>query len=347
MQNDFVIISGPCSVESEGQVFETAKQLKEFVDPDYFRAGLWKPRTRPESFEGIGIKGIEWLQKIEKEFSLKVLIEVGCASHVDTILKNDFSAYWIGARTVSNPFSVKEIIEATGKKNIDIFIKNPIFPDIDLWTGVIERYLNSGFKNIFAVHRGFFPYEKTHLRNLPMWEIPIELSRRFPELKIICDPSHIAGSTKYIQEISQQAINLNMNGLMIEAHHNPEAALSDKKQQIKPVELKKILNNLSFKTNNYNNINYEKSLNKLRTEIDNIDYKIIDLLSKRFGITDEIGKLKKELNITTLQIDRWKTIVDLRLKYANSFGLSDKFVAKILELIHKESIKRQDDIINN
>lgn len=347
MKSDFILMSGPCSVESEEQVFNTAKQLKELVDPNYFRAGLWKPRTRPGSFEGVGMQGIPWLKRIQSELKLSIVVEVGCANHVETILKNSINAYWIGARTVSNPFSVQEIINSTDNKEIDIFIKNPVFPDVELWTGVIERYLNAGFKHIFAIHRGFYPYEKTILRNIPMWEIPIELSRRFPEIKIICDPSHISGKVEYIQEISQQAINLNMSGLMIESHENPQCALSDKNQQITPKRLKEILSELNFKSENSNNISYELNLEKIRKKVDIVDYKLIDILENRFNLTDEIGKLKKEHNITTLQLERWKSIVESRLKYSEKHNLSKDFLLKTLELIHKESIDRQNKIIND
>lgn len=347
MHNDFIIISGPCGVESEEQVFETAKKLKESVQPDYFRAGLWKPRTRPGSFEGIGERGIPWLLRVKNELGLSIITEVGCSKHVESVLANGIKAYWIGARTVSNPFSIQEIIEATYDNDIDVFIKNPIFPDIELWTGVIERYLNAGFKNIYAVHRGFYPYKETHLRNIPIWEIPIELVRRFPEIKMICDPSHIAGSTKYIQEISQHAINLNMDGLMIESHINPECALSDKKQQLTPDALEEILSKLIFKSRNTNDLDYEQKLFKIRNEIDIIDNELVDILKLRFDLTDKIGELKKEYNITTLQLERWKNIVETRLKYAGSYGITKDFVLKLFELIHEESINRQNNIINN
>jgi chorismate mutase len=341
-----MIISGPCSVESKEQVMTTAKQLKDLVNPNYFRAGIWKPRTRPDSFEGIGSKGIPWLKEIRDNFNIPVITEVGCAKHVELILKNDINAYWVGARTVTNPFSVQEIINATHKKDIEIFIKNPVFPDIELWTGAIERYLNAGFKNIYAIHRGFYPYEKTYLRNIPMWEIPIELARRFPHLEIICDPSHIAGNTKYIKEIAQQAINLNMAGLMVETHYDPQNALSDKNQQLKPLELKELLNNLNFKKTNTDNLNYEQELKSFRDKIDSNDYKLIEILQNRFTLSDEIGKLKKKHNITTLQLDRWKEIVESRLKRAENSNISKDFLLKILQLIHEESIRRQNNIIN-
>ena len=347
MKNNFIIIAGPCSVETEEQIYNTAKQLKELVNPSYFRAALWKPRTRPGNFEGIGTKGLSWITTIQQELNMNVITEVGNPKHVETILKNQIKAYWLGARTVSNPFSVQEIIEATDNKNINIFIKNPLFPDVELWAGVIERYFNAGFNNVFAVHRGFFPYQKTYLRNIPMWEVPIELARRYPQLKIICDPSHIAGNPDFIKEISQQAINLNMNGLMVEVHHNPQIALSDKNQQITPIQLKNILSELKFKSNNTSNPDYDEIIQNLRQEIDKIDYKLIDELAKRFIISDKIGELKRIHNTTILQLDRWKSILETRIQHSQSHNISKDFILKIFEQIHEESINRQNKIQSN
>ena len=341
MKNKFLLIAGPCSAESLEQVFNTAKDLKEQINPDYFRASLWKPRTRPKCFEGIGEKGIGWLTTIQNELNIPVITEVGNSKHVEIVLKNQIKAYWLGARTVSNPFSVQEIIDATDDKNINIFIKNPLYPDIDLWSGVIERYFNAGFKNIFAVHRGFFPYQKTHLRNMPMWEIAIELARRFPELQILCDPSHIAGNAMFVKDIAQHAINLNMNGLMIEVHNNPQKALTDRNQQITPVQLRQILSELKFKSAKTNSLDYEEALQKLRDDIDAIDYKIIQELANRFSISDKIGELKKTHNITILQLDRWKNILESRIDFSNNLNISKDFILKFLEQIHEESIKRQ------
>jgi chorismate mutase len=344
MCKDFLIIAGPCSGESEEQLFTTAKELKEQVAPDYFRAGIWKPRTRPGSFEGIGNKGLKWLEEIQKEFNIKALTEAGSKEHVELLQKNHINSFWIGARTVANPFSVQQIAEAAANSDMTIFVKNPIHPDIELWTGAIERFLYLGIKNVFAIHRGFYPYEKTHLRNVPRWEIPIELARRFPDIKIICDPSHIAGNTKYIAEISQRAIDLNMCGLMIESHFNPEIALSDKRQQVKPAELKNIINSLVFRKNRDFDDLFKSHLSELREKIDVIDYQLIDMLEHRFKLVDEIGKLKKSQNITILQLERWKTIVESRLNYANTDNISRDFLLKILQMIHKESIQRQNDI---
>ncbi|MDR2836669.1 MAG: chorismate mutase [Bacteroidales bacterium] len=339
-----ILICGPCAAESEFQLFETAKLIKQLINPDFFRAGLWKPRTNPHTFEGLGKSGVFLLKKIETTFEMPVITEVACAKHIEIIENQNFSAYWIGARTVSNPFSIKEIIEATKNKNTKIFIKNPIFPDIDLWTGIIERFLIEGFENIIPVHRGFYPYEKTKLRNVPLWEIPIELKRRFPNLKIICDPSHITGDSNYIEEISQQAINLNFDGLMIESHFNPKIALSDNNQQVTPNQLSQIIENLNPKNTFTDNQGFNMKIENLRKQIDDVDYQIIEKLINRFNLTDEIGKLKKNNSVSTLQIDRWNAILNSRTKYIENEKLREDFLIKFLNLIHDESIRRQNEI---
>jgi chorismate mutase len=346
MCKDFTIIAGPCSAESQEQVLLTAKKLSQTLKPDYFRAGVWKPRTRPGSFEGVGTKALTWLNKVQTEFGIKAITEAGSANHVEKILKNELKAFWVGARTVANPFSVQEIVSACDKKDIEVFVKNPIHPDIELWMGAIERFLVAGVKNVYAIHRGFYPYEKTHLRNIPRWEIPIELARRLPEVKIICDPSHIAGKPEYIKEISQRAINLNMCGLMVETHYNPKIALSDKEQQITPENLAKIISELNFRKTFTDNSEYQNSLNDLREKIDAIDFQLIDMLEHRFKLVDEIGNLKKDNNITILQLERWKSIIESRLNYANQDNISKDFLLKVLQMIHKESILRQNKIFD-
>jgi len=344
MCKEFTLVAGPCSVESLEQVIHTAKELKDKLSPDFFRAGVWKPRTRPGSFEGVGEIGLEWLQIVQQDFGLKVITEAGSADHIDKLARYDINSFWIGARTVANPFSVQEISNALKNADVNVFIKNPIHPDIELWIGAIERFINAGVKNVFAIHRGFYPYEKTHLRNVPRWEIPIELARRFPELKIICDPSHIAGDTKYIADISQKAIDLNMCGLMVESHYQPEKALSDKNQQLTPQQLKNIIDSLVFRSDKTSDDEYKNLLAGLRDKIDVIDYQLIDMLEHRFKLVDEIGGLKKSHNVTILQLERWKTIVESRLNYANADNISREFLLKILQMIHKESIQRQNEI---
>ena len=343
MAKQLMLICGPCSAESEEQVLETARQLKELVAPDYFRAGIWKPRTRPNSFEGVGEKGLAWLQRVQDEFSIPVITEVANANHIEKIAKYGLKAFWIGARTVANPFSVQEIAEAAKDGNFNVFVKNPTNPDIDLWCGAIERFKNLGFDNITAVSRGFYPFSETKLRNLPCWDIPIELARRMPDLKIICDPSHIAGDTKYIAEIAQQAINLNMAGLMIESHCCPCNALSDKRQQLSPEEVKQLVSNLKIKYSSSNDRNFEIEMEMLRNKIDVLDYQLLDILKQRFAITNEIGEIKKSHNVAVLQIDRWKKVLESRSEYAERIGLSRELISALFSEIHKESIKEQSD----
>ena len=341
MADSLMLICGPCSAESEEQTIETARQLKELVAPDYFRAGIWKPRTRPDSFEGVGEKGLAWLKRVQEEVNMPVITEVANASHIEKIAKYGFKAFWIGARTVSNPFSVQEIAEAAKGNDFKVFIKNPTNPDIDLWCGAIERFQKLGFDDIIAVSRGFYPFAETKLRNLPCWEIPIELARRMPDIRIICDPSHIAGNTNYIAEIAQQAINLNMSGLMIESHCCPSKALSDKNQQLTPVEVKKLIGSLKMKSSAIDDRNLEMELESLRSKIDVLDYQLIDILKQRFAITNEIGEIKKSHNVAVLQIDRWKKVLESRSEYAERLGLSHELIAALFSEIHKESIREQ------
>ncbi len=336
-----MLICGPCSAESEEQVLETARELKKLVAPDYFRAGIWKPRTRPDSFEGVGETGLAWMKRVQDELSIPVITEVANASHVEKIAKYGFKAFWIGARTVANPFSVQEIANAAKGFDFKIFVKNPTNPDIDLWCGAIERFQKLGFEDIVAVSRGFYPFAETKLRNLPCWEIPIELARRMPELKIICDPSHIAGDTRYIAEIAQQALNLSMAGLMIESHCCPQNALSDPNQQLTPAEVKNLIGSLKIKKSAIDDHNFEMELETLRSKIDVLDYQLIDILKQRFAITNEIGEIKKSHNVAVLQIDRWKKVLESRSKYAENIGLSRELITALFSEIHKESIKEQ------
>jgi len=341
MANRPMLICGPCSAESEEQILATAQQLKELVNPDYFRAGIWKPRTHPDSFEGIGEKGLAWMKRVHDELKIPVITEVANANHVEKIAEYGFDAFWIGARTVANPFSVQEIAEAAKGSRFKVLVKNPTNPDIDLWCGAIERFKKIGIDDIIAVSRGFYPFSETKLRNMPCWEIPIELARRMPDIKIICDPSHIAGATKYIAEISQQALNLNMAGLMIESHFNPQQALSDSKQQLTPAEVKDLIDNLKIKSSAIVDRNFEIELEMLRSKIDILDYQLIDILKQRFAITNEIGHIKKSHNVTILQIDRWKKVLESRSEYAEKIGISQELIATLFSEIHKESIKEQ------
>ncbi len=346
MPNKFILIAGPCSLESEEQAFKTAEKLVELVKPDYFRAGIWKPRTRPGNFEGIGKKGLKILSEIGEKFNIKPITEAGSAAHVNEISRYNLKSFWIGARTVANPFSVQEIAETVKNTDFTVFIKNPVYPDIELWCGAVERFLNAGISNIYAVHRGFYPFEKTKLRNIPRWEIPIELARRLPGIKIICDPSHIAGKKEFIREISQKAIDLNMSGLMIESHINPKKALSDSEQQLTPDELAILIKELKYRKNEQEDILFLQTLENLREKIDVIDFQMIDMLEHRFKLVDEIGELKRDNNVVILQLERWKKIIESRLNYANEANVSREFLLKILQLIHKESIQRQNNIMN-
>jgi len=335
-----VIIAGPCSAESESQLLKTAIELSKNKNIKIFRAGVWKPRTRPGSFEGAGSKALKWLEKVKETTGLKIAVEVATPEHIKECEQHGIDIFWIGARTTSNPFSVQQIAENIQNTYTPILIKNPINPDIELWTGAIERLLSAGINKIAAVHRGFYPFEKTTLRNIPKWEIPIELMIRFPELSVICDPSHISGNTKYIKEISQKAFDLSFNGLMIESHCCPKEALSDKKQQLEPFELFNLLNELQYRKDKLTNgeINI---LESYRSKIDSIDFQLLELLSQRMNIVEEIGEYKSHNNLSILQLRRWKHIIESRLEYGNKLNLDSVFIKNILKIIHDESIKKQ------
>lgn len=336
-----LMVAGPCSAESPEQLLNTAMQLKEAGIVDYFRAGIWKPRTRPGGFEGAGNKALQWLKDVKQVTGLKVAVEVATPVHLEECLKNDIDMVWIGARTGVNPFSVDEIAKALKGVNIPVMIKNPVNPDINLWAGVIERIINAGISEIYAVHRGFNTYEKSAFRNAPLWEIPIELKRRMPNLPVICDPSHIAGSRELISQICQQAIDLDMNGFMIETHYQPDKALTDSKQQITPAALIDLWSKLEFKTQFAKHKSKTEKIESLRKEIDEIDYQIINMLAQRMDVVKEIGQLKKQEKITILQIKRWNNIFEDRLNLGFKLGIDRDFLKKLLEALHQESIKIQ------
>jgi len=344
---DKILICGPCSAESQEQVLQTAFALSKRIELTYFRAGVWKPRTRPGSFEGAGITALKWLQEVSNQTGINVITEVATPDHVKAILKYGFKAVWIGARTTSNPFSVQEIADELRGTNIEVFVKNPVNPDIELWQGALERFIKAGTNRIHAIHRGFYPFEKTKLRNIPKWEIPIELKRRMPDIKVICDPSHIAGSIDFIEEIAQKAMDLNMDGLMIESHIDPENALSDSKQQLEPRALSDMLNNLVVRCEKFENEVFIKQIEQLRDQIDSIDQQMIELLSQRMGIVEEIGKYKQENNVSILQLRRWQQIIESRIEQGQKLGLSEDFIRKLLTFVHKESITCQSEIFKN
>lgn len=346
MKNKPYIISGPCSVETEEQLLKTARQLVKYNSIDCLRAGIWKPRTRPNSFEGVGEVGLPWLKRAGQETSIPVATEVANAKHVELALKNGIDILWVGARTSANPFSVQEIANALKGVDIPVMIKNPVNPDLQLWIGAIERISQAGINDIKAIHRGFSNSEKSPYRNTPKWEIPIELMRIFPEIPIICDPSHIGGNRNMIETISQKAMDLEMDGLMIESHSNPDEAWSDARQQITPKRLQDILSKIVIRQPEINDTELKNKLTVLRNKIDYIDEEIINLLSKRMYAVEEIGNHKKENGITILQAERWEKIVNDRKKIAKSLGLSEGLVLRILKTIHEESINIQTNILN-
>ena len=341
-----LVIAGPCSAESNMQMLSTAKELVK-TNTHIFRAGIWKPRTRPNSFEGIGTPALEWMNNVQKETGLKVITEVANSSHVDQILKHSIDMIWIGARTVGNPFAIQELVDSLKGVDIPIFIKNPLNADLNLWLGAIERFYNAGFKNIIAIHRGFFSYGVQKYRNVPQWQLPVELKRLIPDLPIFCDPSHIAGNRTLINEISQTALDLNFDGLMIETHIDPINALSDKEQQLSPIQLKELLENLVVRSHSVTNQDTASSLRDLRSQIDKLDDKLINVLQDRMDLAELIGIDKKTNDITILQPERWKYILEDRLKKGVAKGLSDEFIILLLRAIHQESINIQTRVMNS
>lgn len=338
-----LIISGPCSAESEKQVLDTARAVSLIPNVKIFRAGIWKPRTRPGLFEGVGIEGLKWLGKIKEETGLLTTVEVASPFHVEAALKYGIDILWIGARTVVNPFSLQDLANVLKGVDIPVMVKNPVNPDLNLWIGALERINQSGIKKIAAIHRGFYFFDKTPYRNAPMWEIPIELKRQIPDLPVICDPSHICGDRESLRDISQKALDLEMNGLMIETHIDPENALTDPQQQITPAHLKDLVDSLIIRKEK-GNIEFESKLEELRTEIDKLDAELINILARRMGLIDEIGKYKRDHNITILQLKRWSNIVRDRLNTGLDSGLNKDFLQKLLEIVHTESIQRQADL---
>ncbi|OQX80052.1 MAG: 3-deoxy-7-phosphoheptulonate synthase [Bacteroidetes bacterium 4484_249] len=338
-----VVISGPCSAETEEQVMTTAIEISKIPNVKIFRAGIWKPRTRPGLFEGVGTKGLIWLQKVKEQTGLLTAVEVANPEHIDLALKYNVDILWIGARTVVNPFSLQELANSLNGVDIPVMVKNPVNPDLNLWIGALERINLSGIKRLVAIHRGFYFFDKTPYRNAPMWEIPIELKRIIPNLPVICDPSHICGEREMLPDVAQKALDLEMSGLMIESHINPDNALTDSQQQITPENLSRLISSLIVRKTE-GNIDFKGKLEELRTEIDKIDAELINILSRRMGLIDEIGKYKKEHDITILQLKRWSNIVEGRLKAGLESGLKKEFLQKLLEIVHIESIQRQTEI---
>jgi len=341
-----LIISGPCSVESEEQVLITAQEISKSGKVSILRGGIWKPRTRPNSFEGVGEEGLKWLKQAGNKVGLPVATEVANAEHVEACLKNNIDILWVGARTTVNPFSIQEIADALKGVDIPVMVKNPITPDLNLWVGALERINAAGINKLAAIHRGFSSFDKSSYRNAPMWEFPIELKLMCPEIPMFCDPSHIAGDKELISYVSQKALDLNMEGLMLESHINPLEAKSDAKQQLTPVELENLLNQLIIREKDAGDEEFINKLEQLRTIIDELDEELINKFSSRMEIIEKIGKYKSANNVTIFQLERWESILANRSFLAEKVGLSDDFIKKMLELIHQESIRVQTKIMN-
>ena len=340
-----ILIAGPCSAESEKQTLETAHKLKKHKNL-IFRAGIWKPRTRPNSFEGIGSKGLQWIQKVKEETGLKTTIEVAKAEHVELALKHQVDILWIGARTTGNPFAMQEIADALKNVDIPVMVKNPINPEVNLWIGAIERLQDTGIYNLAAVHRGFFTYKNSKYRNIPQWQLALDLKRKFPDLPMICDPSHITGNSNHILEIAQKAMDMSYDGLMIETHIDPKSALSDKEQQITPLELEEILEKLVIRNFEIDNKEFKATLNQLRIQIDDLDIELLDVLKRRMDLVEKIGHHKNENDVTILQNNRWLEMLKSRVKYGEEKGLSEVFIQQLLKAIHQESIDKQNSVMN-
>ena len=341
-----MVIAGPCSAETRQQVLQAAREISVFRQVKALRAGIWKPRTRPDSFQGVGEKALAWLQEARAETGLRMAVEVATPAHVEMALKYEMDMVWLGARTTSNPFSLQQLTASLRASQVPVLIKNPVNPDIQLWIGALERLYQAGLRKLAAVHRGFYPYEPTSYRNLPQWEMLIELKRQWPELPIICDPSHIAGESSYVGEIAQQSLDLNADGLMIEAHPNPPEALSDPRQQLTPAQLGQLLDALKKRDPSSANPHFNSNLENLREQIDAIDHRMLDILARRMKTVRQIGRYKKQNQVSILQMNRWQDILTNRLARGQKLGLDQEFLKKLLELIHKESIHQQRQVIN-
>ena len=342
--NHPVVIAGPCSAETEEQVLKIAHSLKN-TDVSFFRAGIWKPRTRPGMFEGVGALGLQWLQRVKEETGLKTATEVANKDHVKLALEHDIDMLWIGARSTVSPFIIQEIADELEGTDKIILVKNPVNPDLPLWIGALERLQRAGIKNLGVIHRGFSTYEKTKYRNIPEWQLVIELQNKFPNLPIICDPSHITGKRDLIFDVSQTALDLNFEGLMIETHCNPDAAWSDAAQQVTPERLVEIMNDLRIRKTSTSEEDYVSQLGNLRSRIDIIDEQLLDLLKKRMDIADESGALKKTNNVAILQNTRWHEILGKMILEGEQRNLSEEFVIQVFKAIHQESINRQERVV--
>ena len=335
-----LLIAGPCSTETEAQVMDTARKLAA-QNVKIFRAGIWKPRTKPGGFEGVGNKGLPWLKKVKAEIGMYIATEVATAKHVHEALRNGIDLLWVGARTSANPFAMQEIADALSGVDIPVLVKNPVNPDLELWIGAIERIYNAGIRRIAAIHRGFSIYDKNMYRNHPQWHIPMELRRRIPQLPILCDPSHIGGKRELIAPLAQQAMDLNFDGLIIETHVHPDQAWSDATQQITPDVLEYIMHTLVIRDTTQSTEN----LTQLRKQIDEYDTGLLEILSARMRVAREIGRYKKEHNMPVLQTSRYDEILQKRVAQAAQFGISPDFVQTIFVAIHEESVRHQMEIM--
>ena len=341
-----LVIAGPCSAETEDQVLQIAHELKN-SDVSIFRAGIWKPRTRPGGFEGVGAIGLKWLQKAKAETGLLMATEVATAAHVKLALEHDIDVLWIGARTTVNPFAVQEVADALEGTDKIVLLKNPVNPDLSLWIGGLERLYNANIRKLGVIHRGFSTYDKTKYRNNPEWQIAIDLQNKFPDLPLICDPSHITGRRDMIQEVSQQALDLNYDGLIIETHIDPDNAWSDAAQQVTPITLKQIFTDLRVRKVTDDESEFNQKMAKLRAQIDEFDGKLLEILGNRMKVADKIGELKKEKNVAILQNKRWNEILGKMILEGEEKGLSNDFVMHMFKAIHQESISHQEKVVNN
>lgn len=344
--NHPLIIAGPCSAETREQVLQTAGAIAALGKVDVFRAGVWKPRSRPGTFQGIGNDALTWLAEAKSQTGLLLAVEVATPQHVEAALKAGVDLFWVGARTSSNPFSVDELASAMAGIDRPVLVKNPIHPDLDLWLGVIERFAKAGVTRLGAVHRGFSPFQKSMYRNVPKWEVAIDLKSILPELPIICDPSHISGNPELIREVAQKALDISMDGLMIESHINPAKALSDAKQQVTPAKLNEILSALSYRKVVPTATEAIDLLESMREKIDSLDLQLLELLAQRMEISRQIGDYKLKNNIAIMQLRRWEAMIQLRVEVGQKLGLSPEYVKDLLRLVHKESIRKQAEIIS-
>lgn len=353
-----IVIAGPCSAETQEQVLQTALELKDSRLPEsvggggisFYRAGLWKPRTQADTFRGVGEEGLSWLQQVRESTGLKVCTEAASARHVELVLRAGLDGIWLGARTTANPFLTEEIARAVEGTSLHVFVKNPINPDLNLWIGAVERILQHHPQNVYAIHRGFSHYYTGKLRNAPLWRIPVEFKVRMSGIPLLCDPSHLAGNTQYIQELAQRALNLGFDGLMVEVHNNPDSAWSDGAQQIRPQAFKDLMQALSWRRkfpSDDPQADEKQVLDALRARIDVLDDDLVELLAQRMTLSDAIGAMKKRRGIGIVQAGRWQEICERLEKLAAEKGLDTGFIEEIYKAIHQESIKRQEKIIGD